>query len=553
VADVWSELRSRTSGATGAGTNIASCVLTRHVRDGTGSRPALLWRPREGSVRTYSYAMLDELASRFADGVRKAGVGKGDTVTVMAGRSPELFVSVLGALRAGAVPSVLFSSYGPDPVRRRLAGGRTRLLVTTEQAYETRVAAARAELPHLARVLLIHETGFPGRPPRPPAERPDGVCDFHTWLSAQDPSAPDEPVQAEDPALLHFTSGTTGEPKGVIHVHDAVVAHAYTGRVALGLGSGTRMWCTADPGWVTGVSYGILAPLANGSTVFVDEEEDVRGDRWYENLTEQRIEVLYSSPSTLRRLRHSGDNPARWARYPDLRSVFFAGEPLAAAEALWTERAFGVHVRDTWWQTETGCIVVASRIDEEPRPGRIGHALPAFEVAILERVAPGHVRPLAAGREGELAVRAPWPSMFRGYIGSETSYDASFADGWYLSGDLAVADEHGWIRFLGRTDDVFKSEGHFVAPAEVEATLLEHAAVADAAVVGHDDPLAGTQVEAYVVLAGGTPPSDQLRNEILEFALERLGPALAPRSLTFRETLPRTPSGKIVRRSLLRA
>jgi len=226
------------------------------------------------------------------------------------------------------------------------------------------------------------------------------------------------------------------------------------------------------------------------------------------------------------------------------------GEPLAAAEAMWVERAFGMPVRDTWWQTETGCIIVATRFDEAARPGRIGHGLPAFEVATLERSEEGGVTRTPVGKPGELAVKTPWPSMFRGYVGRSTLYDASFSDGWYVSGDLAVTDEHGWIRFLARTDDVFKSGGHFVGPAEVEETLIEHEAVSDAAVVGREDPVLGIQVEAHVVLAPPLQPKDDLKIEIMRFAEERLGPTLAPRALTFRETLPRTPSGKIARNRL---
>ncbi len=552
MSDAWSEVRAQSGAGAGVGSNIAALVLTRHVQEGAGNRVALLWRPRDGRVRAYTYSDLDRLTSRFADGLRQSGIQKGDTVTIMVGRTPELFVSVLGALRAGAVPSVLFSSYGPDPIRRRLVLGGTRLLVTTQRAWDERIAAVHDELPGLKHVLVVTEPGLsPTSSSTPQAEPAGRVCDFHAWLSTRDPTAPDEPVDPEDPALLHFTSGTTGEPKAVLHVHDAVVSLAHTGRVALGLGPGTRIWCTADPGWVTGVSYGIVSPLANGSTVFMDEEEELRAGRWYQNLAEQDIEVLYTSPTLLRRLRHGGDDPRGRGPYPELRSIFVAGELLSASEALWAERALGVHVRDTWWQTETGCIVVASRYDEEPRPGRIGHALPAFEVAILERVGQGPATPVAAGREGELGVRAPWPSMFRAYVGRDRLYAESFSDGWYLSGDLAIADEHGWIRFLGRSDDVFKSEGHFVTPAEVEATLLEHGDVVDAGVVGRQDPMVGTQVEACVVLAPHARPTDEMRREILRFALDRLGPSLAPRTLTFRDQLPRTPSGKILRKDLL--
>ncbi len=524
--------------------------MTRHVSDGAGSRIALLWRPATGAVRAYTYAELDTLASRFASGLRREGVSRGDTVTVMVGRTPELVVAVLGTLRAGAVASVLFTSYGPDPIRRRLQLGGTRLLVTTPELYRTRVESARSALPGLERVLLVGEPGRLADGIRDLAfDRSDGVRDFHSWLACGDPDVGDEPVDGETPALLHFTSGTTGEPKGVLHAHDAVIAHAHTGKVVFGLQPATRIWCTADPGWVTGVSYGILAPLATGSTVFVDER-DFDAERWYENLAKQGVEVWYTSPTSLRLLRHVGDGAASRAPRPGLRAIFSVGEPLAAAEALWAERALGITVRDTWWQTETGCIVLATRFDEEARPGRIGHALPGFEVAALERADDGSVAVAPAGQAGELGVKTPWPSMFRDYVGQRTLYQTCFRDGWYLSGDLAVADEHGWMRFLGRTDDVFKSRGHFVGPAEVEETLIEHEAVTDAAVVGREDPVRGTQIEAHVVLGPFVEPTDALKMAILRFAEERLGPALAPRSVSFREVLPRTPSGKVSRREL---
>ncbi len=550
MADLWAAIRAQVTGSSNFGENIAEWTLSRHVRDGAGARPALLWRPSDGPTQSYSYAELDTAASRFARGLRRAGLGRGDTVTIMVGRIPELFVAVLGTLRAGAVVSVLFASYGPDPIRRRLRLGETRLLVTTPDLYREKIEPGRAELPCLDHVLLVGRRGdLSPDGASTGAPTGDAVGDFHVWLAREDPHVADAPVLADTPALLHFTSGTTGEPKGVSHVHEALLGHVYTAREVLGLETGTRLWCTADPGWVTGVSYGILAPLAIGCTVFVDEDEFDAG-RWYENLTREHVEVWYTAPTTLRFLRHRGEGFAAHSPRPNLRGIFSVGEPLAAAEAMWVERAFGVPVRDTWWQTETGCIIVATRFDEAARPGRIGHALPAFEVATLERSDDGSVTRAPVGRPGELAVRTPWPSMFRGYVGRPSLYDASFSDGWYLSGDLAVTDEHGWIRFLGRTDDVFKSGGHFVGPAEVEETLIEHEAVTDAAVVGRDDPVLGTQVEAHVILASPLKPTDELRMEILRYAEERLGPTLAPRAITFSAALPRTPSGKIARNRL---
>jgi len=355
-------------------------------------------------------------------------------------------------------------------------------------------------------------------------------------------------LEPDAPALLHFTSGTTGEPKGVVHVHDAIVGHAHTAEVVLGLAPGTRYWCTADPGWVTGVSYGILAPLAAGVTVFLDEEE-FDAQRWWDNLAQERIRVLYTSPTALRLLRRMDAAGVPRPPLPALRSVFTVGEPLAMPEARWARDALGIPVRDTWWQTETGCIVVATPHDAEPRAGVIGRPVPGFEVACLAR-GDGDPTVAAPGEAGELAVRRGWPSMFRAYLDDPDLYRASFDGDWYRSGDLAVMDAEGWVSFVARGGDVFKSAGHLVSPAEVEAGVLEHPAVVDAGVWGREDELMGTVIEVFAVVAPGVEANEDLRSEILGFARSRLGPALAPRALHFLDHLPRTPSGKIVRKDL---
>lgn len=517
------------------------------MQSGAAERIALRWRPRSGSTLTYTYGDLDRAVSRFAAGLAREGLAEGQTVAILAGRIPELVVALLGTLRAGSVATVLFSSFGPDPVLRRLQKGSTRLLVTTPRLYRDKVAPIRDQLPGLERVLVIEG---PGRLAAlaSSGEMPEGTQDFGAWLALGDPTFPDAPMEAEDPALLHFTSGTTGEPKGVVHVHDAVLAHAYTGRKVLGLQSGTRYWCTADPGWVTGVSYGILAPLARGATLFMDEEE-FDAQRWWDNLAAERIEVLYTSPTALRLLRRMHEAGVTGGPIPSLRSAFAVGEPLAHAESDWGREALGVPVRDTWWQTETGCIVLATCWDQEPREGAVGQAVPGFEVACLHGTE-GHAEFAGPDEPGELCVRTPWPSLFRTYLGNPDLYARSFLETWYLSGDVASMDAEGWVSFVGRRGDIFKSAGHLISPAEVEDVVLQHPAVADVGVWGRHDPVAGTVVEAHVVLAPGHEAGDDLTREILAFARVRLGPALAPRTLHVRDHLPRTPSGKIVRKDL---
>ena len=547
MTDAWAGIRNDLQGTTGTLRNITALTLTRHVEAGAGDRIALRWRPRTGPTVSYTYSDLDRAVSRFASGLVREGVEPGDTVGILTGRIPELLVALLGSLRAGAAPMVLFSSFGPDPVRRRLSMGRARILVATARLYRDKVAPIREDLPDLEKVLAVDGAGRLAAMAALEAP-PEGTEDLGTWLAQGYPGLEDLDVGPDAPGVLHFTSGTTGEPKGVVHVHDAIVGHAYTGQRVLGIRSGTRYWCTADPGWVTGVSYGILAPLAMGATVFMDQEE-FDAQRWWENLAEERIEILYTSPTALRLLRRMDAGVQRPPALHALRSVFSVGEPLAPPEARWGREALGVPVRDTWWQTETGCIVVATSYDAEPRDGFVGPAAPGFEVTCLAHTGDG-VAPAVPGQTGELAVRRGWPSMFRAYLDSPDQYRASFHGDWYLSGDLAEIDEDGWVRFVARGGDIFKSAGHLVSPAEVEAGVLEHPAVVDAGVWGRDDEFVGTVIEAHVVLAAGVEATEALAGEILGFARSRLGPALAPRAIHFHDHLPRTPSGKIVRKDL---
>ena len=360
-------------------------------------------------------------------------------------------------------------------------------------------------------------------------------------------------------ALLHFTSGTTGTPKGVVHVHEAVVAHYATGLYALDLHPGDVYWCTADPGWVTGMSYGIIAPLLHGVTAIVDEEE-MDPDRWYRILDEQAVTVWYTAPTALRMLMRAGAERARAHDLTALRFVASVGEPLNPEVVVWGQEAWGLPVHDNWWQTETGGIMIANFASTEIRPGSMGRPLPGIRAALVARDAEGEpvVRDGAAvlvddpGTEGELALEPGWPSMFRGYLGEEERYRRSFAGGWYLTGDLARRDADGWYWFVGRGDDVIKSSGHLIGPFEVESVLMEHPAVAEAGVIGVPDPVAGQLVKAFVLLRPGHAASEELRRDVMALARRRLGPAVAPRDIAFADTLPKTRSGKILRR-LLRA
>ncbi|MEU7602840.1 acetate--CoA ligase, partial [Streptomyces sp. NPDC041003] len=550
----WDEARSRLSGLPGGGLNIGYEAVDRHLAAGRGGREALRCIAADGTVAHLTYAELGGLTGRFANVLTALGVGRQERIFTLLGRCPELYTTVLGTLRSARVLCPLFSAFGPEPVRQRLQLGDARVLVTTEALYRRKVEENRQRLPRLDHVLLVGPVHDP----------PPGTVSFAELMER----APEEyavpPTDPQDMALLHFTSGTTGTPKGAVHVHEAVVAHHATAAFALDLRQEDVYWCTADPGWVTGTSYGIIAPLTHGATVVVDEGDfDVH--RWYRILDDQRVTVWYTAPTAIRMLmRATPRDGSRELPGPydlsALRFIASVGEPLNPEAVLWGQEVLGLPVHDNWWQTETGAIMIANFAASDIRPGSMGRPLPGVEAALLERgedgradVTEGRVRVITkAGVEGELALRPGWPSMFRGYLNEEARYRACFADGWYLTGDLAKRDEDGWFWFVGRADDVIKSAGHLIGPFEVESALMEHPAVAEAGVIGRPDPVVGAVVKAFVSLRPGLAPDASLKREILAFARKRLGPAVAPREIEFEQNLPKTRSGKVMRR-LLRA
>jgi acetyl-CoA synthetase len=537
----WEGARAALDGLPGGrGLNMAHEAVDRHARGPRSGHVALRWLGKDGARRDLTYADLGRETSRFASALRGLGVGKGDRVFVLAGRIPELYVAVLGALKSGAVCSPLFSAFGPEPIAARLAIGSARVLVTTTSLYRKKVAPLRARFPEL-KVVLVADGDSPAVP---------DTLDWASLLAGASDAFEIAPTSPEDMALLHFTSGTTGKPKGAIHVHGAVVAHHATGRIALDLHPDDVFWCTADPGWVTGTSYGIVSPLTHGVTLVVDEAE-FDAERWYGILQREKVTVWYTAPTAVRMMMRGGADLARAHACPDLRFIASVGEPLNPEAVVWGEQAFGLPIHDNWWQTETGGIMVANYASMDIRPGSMGKPLPGVLAAIVQRRTDGTLDVITEpDREGELALRAGWPSMFRGYLGEEERYRKCFVGEWYLSGDLARRDADGYFWFIGRADDVIKSSGHLIGPFEVESALLEHPAVAEAGVIGKPDPIALEVVKAFVSLKPGHEPSEALMRELLGFARKRLGAAVAPKEIAFLPSLPRTRSGKIMRRLL---
>ncbi|MGX2040001.1 acetate--CoA ligase [Methylocaldum sp. MU1018] len=538
----WENLRRELTGLPGGGLNIAYETVDRHAAGPGRDKVALRWLPRENSPQDITYAELGRRSNRFANVLTQLGAVKGDSLFVLAGRIPELYAGVLGGLKAGLVATPLFSAFGPEPIRARIDMGRGKVLLTTASLYKRKVQSIRQQLGTLEHVLIVQDTF-------PPADI-SGTLDLARLVAEASDDFTIVPTTEDDPALLHFTSGTTGTPKGAIHVHGAALMHYATGRFALDLHPDDIFWCTADPGWVTGTSYGIVAPLLHGVTSIVDEA-DFDAERWYQILQEQGVTVWYTAPTAIRMLMKAGPEIARKYRFPNLRFVASVGEPLNPEAVWWGLEALGLPIHDNWWQTETGGIMIANIPSMDIKPGSMGKPLPGIDAYIVARDAEGHPRIVdAPNTQGELALRVGWPSMFRGYLNQDERYRKCFAGDLYLTGDLAKRDADGYFWFVGRADDVIKSAGHLIGPFEVESVLMEHPAVAEAGVIGKPDPVVGEIVKAFVSLKAGHEASEALRMAILGHARKRLGAAVAPKELDIVPALPRTRSGKIMRRLL---
>lgn len=528
--------RELLTGLPGGAINIGYEAVDRHVETGHGDQTAMIWLSKDEGRQTLSYGDLSRMSSRFANLLADHGLTKGARVFVAMGRRPELYAAALGTLKAGMVFTPLFAAFGPKPLRTRMEIGEANVLVTTASLYRRKIAKWRDEIPSLQLVLIVGD------------KAPEGCVALGPALKAASTEFVPVHTQPEDAALIHFTSGTTGKPKGAVHVHQAVLYHSMSGRYALELKPNITYWCTADPGWVTGTTYGIISPLVNRVTMIVDEAEfDL--DRWYGIVQDEQVQVWYSAPTAIRMMMRAGNATTKGYDFTALQFLASVGEPLNPEAVVWSNEVFGKPFHDNWWQTETGGIMIANTRAHDIKPGSMGRPLPGITAGIVE-LDNGGLRELADGEIGELALRPGWPSMMRAYLHEQARYDNCFADGWYMSGDLAMRDGDGYFWFVGRADDLIKSSGHLIGPFEVESALIEHDAVAEAAVIGIPDETAGEIVKAFVTLNPGLKPSEDLERDIRGLARKKLGAAVAPREIVFRQTLPKTRSGKIMRRLL---
>ena len=531
----WEELARELAWFDDEHVNIAHVAVDAHLAGPRADKKALIWESKKGQTEEYTFRDLSRLSNRFANVLTgELGAKKGDRVFFFLDRVPEIYVGILGALKAGCVIGPLFSAFGPDAVKDRLLDSGARVLVTSPLLLR-KVESILPELPELRKIVLVDREG----------KGVEGGLSWETLMASASDSFDVVRTHREDLAIMHYTSGTTGKPKGAVHVHGAIVGHYATAKLVLDLHDEDVYWCTADPGWVTGTSYGMFGPWSNGATQAV-YEGGFSAKNWYSFLERRKVTVWYTAPTAIRMLMRAGDElPAQFA-LGSLRHACSVGEPLNPEAVVWGRRALGLPFHDNWWQTETGAMMIANYVVQEIRPGSMGRPFPGIEAGIVD----DEGRELPPGEEGNLAVRPGWPAMFRAYWGKEALYRDRFRNGWYFSGDRARRDADGFFWFVGRADDVINTAGHLVGPFEVESVLIEHPAVGEAGVIGKPDPIAMEVVKAFVALKDGFVQSEELRRDIQRFVMKRLSSAAAPREIEFVDSLPKTRSGKIMRRLL---
>ncbi len=516
--------------------NIAHITIDRHLKTDRREKKAMIWESKKGDVEEYTYAEMARLSNKFANVlVNKLGVQKGDRVFFFLERIPEIFIGIIGTLKAGGVIGPLFSAFGPDAVKDRLEDSGAKVLVTSP-TLKKKIIDIFPELPALEKIVLVNRNKK--------TLDPDDLS-YEELMEGASENFDIARTHKEDYAIIHYTSGTTGKPKGAAHVHEAIIGQYATAKYVLDLHEDDIYWCTADPGWVTGTSYGMFGPWSNGITQVI-YEGGFSAKNWYSFLERYNVSVWYTAPTAIRMLMKAGDELPRQYNFDSLRYMCSVGEPLNPEAVVWGEDIWGKPFHDNWWQTETGSIMIANYPIQDVRPGSMGRPFPGITAGILDE----DFNELPPGEEGNLAIKPGWPSMFRTYWQKDELYQSRFKNGWYISGDKARQDDDGYFWFVGRADDVINTAGHLVGPFEVESVLIEHPAVAEAGVIGKPDPIVMEVIKAFVSLKEGYEQSSELLREIQLFAKKRLSMAATPREIEFLPSLPKTRSGKIMRRLL---
>ncbi|KAA0562181.1 acetate--CoA ligase [Bacillus sp. CH30_1T] len=529
----WKDVEKEFSWSETGRVNLAHEAIDRHAVTFRKNKVALYYRDAERDEK-YTYSDMKKMSNKAGNVLKRFGdVEKGDRVFIFMPRSPELYFSVLGAIKLGAIVGPLFEAFMEGAVRDRLEDSEAKVLITTPELLK-RVPVS--ELPNLKHVFLIGED----------VQEDDVQIDFLSKFAEASDKLAVEWVDRNDGLILHYTSGSTGKPKGVLHVHNAMIQHYQTSKWVLDLQEEDVYWCTADPGWVTGTSYGIFGPwLTGASNVIVGGR--FKPENWYKTIEDYGVTVWYSAPTAFRMLMGAGDEVVKQFDLSSLRHILSVGEPLNPEVVRWGMKVFNLRIHDTWWMTETGGQLICNYPSMEIKPGSMGKPFPGVKAAIVDDQG-NEVPPY---RMGNLAIKKGWPSMMNQIWNNPQKYESYFMPGdWYVSGDSAYMDEDGYFWFQGRIDDVIMTSGERVGPFEVESKLVEHPAVAEAGVIGKPDPVRGEIIKAFIALRDGYEVTDELKEEIRQFVKKGLAAHAAPREIEFRDKLPKTRSGKIMRRVL---
>ncbi|WP_343783892.1 acetate--CoA ligase [Alkalibacillus silvisoli] len=528
----WEEAKKAFSWNDTGKVNIAYEAVDRHAENPDKKDQVALHYVALDRKESLTFEQLSLKSNQFANVLKSQGIEKGDRVFLFMPRSPEFYASFFGVLKVGAIAGPLFEAFMEQAVQDRLEDSEAKMLITTPELL-SRVPVK--ELPNLEKVVLVGEA----------KDISNGYVDYHKEMDQASDQFNIEWVDLEDGMLIHYTSGSTGKPKGVYHVHNAMVQHYQTGKWVLDLQEGDVYWCTADPGWVTGTSYGIFAPWLNGVTNVV-----VGGrftpEAWYGALDDYNVSVWYSAPTAFRKLMSIGEETVKQFDLSSVRHILSVGEPLNPKVIYWGKKAFELRIHDTWWMTETGAQLICNYPSMDIRPGSMGKPIPGVVASIVD----DQGEELPPNQMGNLAIKAGWPSMMRAIYKRPEKYESYFLNGWYVSGDSAYRDEDGYFWFQGRLDDVINTSGERVGPFEVESKLIEHEAVSEAGVIGKPDPERGEIIKAFIALNEGYEESDELLEDIRQYVKTGFAAHAAPREIEVTEAIPKTRSGKIMRRLL---
>ncbi|PTF50125.1 acetate--CoA ligase [Staphylococcus chromogenes] len=526
----WEDVEKAFSWSKTGKVNMAYECIDRHVVEGKGDKIALNYKD-DVRKESYTFNELKQKSNQAANVLKTiAHVQKGDRVFIFMPRTPELYFAFLGILKIGAIVGPLFEAFMEKAVKDRLENSDAKVIITTNSLLPR---IPKDDLPNLETIIVVDENVS------------DEYVDFNTEMEHASDQFEIEWLNQDDGLILHYTSGSTGQPKGVLHVQKAMLVHYISGKYVLDLQEDDVYWCTADPGWVTGTSYGIFAPWLNGVTNCIAGGR-FSPEAWYSMIEEFKVTIWYTAPTALRMLMSAGDDLVEKYNLSSVRSILSVGEPLNPEVIKWAKKVYDKRVLDTWWMTETGGHMIVNYPSMDIKLGSMGKPLPGIEAAIIDNEG----NPLPPNRMGNLAIKKGWPSMMYKIWKNPEKYQSYFIGDWYVSGDSAYQDEDGYFWFQGRVDDVIMTAGERVGPFEVESKLVEHEAVAEAGVIGKPDPVRGEIIKAFVALRKGYEPSDALKEDIRKFVKEGLAAHAAPREIEFKDKLPKTRSGKIMRRVL---